>query len=180
MLQHQSQLEVTQTPQCQRHQHPSPSASAIYEGSADIPAYVSTGGQPDVPAPVSSGDQPYIPASFSAIPDEPPATAAQLFLPTHFLGFLWGILSEIFGVPAPASAVGRRDASAPADQPSSQLKVGQLLQSKFQSFERGSRMNRLRPEFREGFMDEPPPSRVPRGIQGRTASTQASRALVCY
>ncbi|MEQ2179114.1 hypothetical protein GOODEAATRI_021292 [Goodea atripinnis] len=89
-------------------------ASAISEGSADTPAFVSAGGQPGAPAPVSAGDQPDISASVSAFPDRPPATADQLFLPTHFLGFLWGILSEVFGGPVPASAVGRRDASAPA------------------------------------------------------------------
>ncbi|MED6255357.1 hypothetical protein ATANTOWER_008491 [Ataeniobius toweri] len=103
-----------------------PPASAISEGSADTPAsvsagiqqdtpaFVSAGGQPGAPAPVSAGDQPDISASVSAFPDQPPATATQLFLPTHFLGFLCGILSEVFGGPVPASAVGRRDTSAPA------------------------------------------------------------------
>ncbi|MEQ2172609.1 hypothetical protein GOODEAATRI_022886 [Goodea atripinnis] len=96
------------------------------EGSADTPASVSAGvqldtpalvsarGQLEAPAPVSAGDQPDISPSASAFPDQPPATVAQLFLLTHFLGFLWGILSKVFGVPAPASAVGRHNASAAA------------------------------------------------------------------
>ncbi|MEQ2218406.1 Sodium channel protein type 4 subunit alpha B [Xenoophorus captivus] len=100
-----------------------------------------------------------MPASVSAFPDQPPATEAQLFLTTHFLRFLLGILSEIFGVPAPASAVGR-----PVGTPQlllishqchfhlhhtqSKLKVDQLRLFKFPSSERGSGVKRLSPKRR--------------------------------
>ncbi|KAK5599044.1 hypothetical protein CRENBAI_026658 [Crenichthys baileyi] len=172
-----------------------PPASAISEGSADTPAsvsagiqqdaaaFVSAGGQPGVPAPVSTGDQPDISASVSAFPDQPPATAAQLFLLTNFLKFLWGILSEVFGVPVPASAVGRRDTSASADQStvsssSSTLLVQTLSSSLPPVSTEGWPVAPVQvPEFREGFKNEPRPHQVPEFREGFKNKPPASRVL---
>ncbi|KAK5603440.1 hypothetical protein CRENBAI_007354 [Crenichthys baileyi] len=73
------------------------------------------GGQPIAPAPASAGDQSDTSVPPSAFLDQPPVATAQPLFPAYLLGFLWGIISEVFS--ASVSVVH----SSPENQPSSQL-----------------------------------------------------------
>ncbi|KAK5623453.1 hypothetical protein CRENBAI_014237 [Crenichthys baileyi] len=172
------------------------SARGSSAASATVPDL--SGGSADAPAPVSAGGQPDISVPALSIPVQPPVTTAQPLLHAHLLGFLWGILSEIFSAPVsvgqsssaaqplpplspPASAASEGSADAPASvyaggQPDAAVPVfaGEIFSVSAPCSIEG-RHGALAPGSTE-VPDQPPPSSSPASASVSTEGSAGALA----